>query len=129
MVVRLWVPLIQVLRPRNRKSAISGLAFTASRVANSVGTSTPLRGVRAVVVSVIGMLLVVGLSMTWQDVREPAFREPSPATRREGHAEHEAERPDSVKSPTWGAAHEFGKGGLRLLRAAGRDAEPRLLHR
>src|SRR5258707_7278681 len=54
MTVRLWVPLTQVLRARNRKSAISGAFFTASSVAKSVGTSTPLRAGRyAVCVMVV----------------------------------------------------------------------------
>jgi hypothetical protein len=60
MVVRLCVPLTHVLCARNWKSASSGWARTASSVANSVGTSTPLRGtrVRAVVLVMVVLLLV-----------------------------------------------------------------------
>src|SRR5215471_18580415 len=43
MVVRLWVPLTHWLRARNWNLAASGACFTASRVANRVAVSTPLR--------------------------------------------------------------------------------------
>jgi hypothetical protein len=43
MTLRLWVPLFHSFIAVNRNLAASGAAFTASRVANSVGTSTPLR--------------------------------------------------------------------------------------
>ena len=52
--MRLCVPLIQVLRARNWNSASSGAALTASSVANSVGTSTPLRAGRIAVWSCSG---------------------------------------------------------------------------
>src|SRR5512133_3145357 len=52
MSERLWVPLTQSLRARNWNRAICGAAFTASRVANNVGTSTPLRAAFSVVVMV-----------------------------------------------------------------------------
>jgi hypothetical protein len=44
------VPLIHSLLARNWNPASSGEALTASMVANSVGTSTPLRGGRWTVV-------------------------------------------------------------------------------
>src|SRR4029450_6977315 len=43
MVPRLWVPLIHWLWARNWKLAASGACLTASRVANKVAVSTPLR--------------------------------------------------------------------------------------
>jgi hypothetical protein len=43
MVVRLWVPLTHWLRARNWNLAASGACLTASRVANRVAVSTPLR--------------------------------------------------------------------------------------
>ncbi len=45
MVDWLWVPEIQRLEARNWNLASSRCALTASRVAKSVGVSTPLRGV------------------------------------------------------------------------------------
>src|SRR3712207_1924326 len=60
MVLRLCVPLIHWLLARNWNLAASGWALTASRVANSVGTSTPLRGWRfSAVMVVIAVLLVM----------------------------------------------------------------------
>ena len=58
MVVRLWVPLIHSLRARNWNCAISGCALTASRVANSVGTSTPLSAGRVCVLVMVFLLCV-----------------------------------------------------------------------
>ena len=46
---RLCVPPCQALCARNRNFAISGVALTASMVANSVSTSTPLALGRGVV--------------------------------------------------------------------------------
>src|SRR3954451_13283242 len=43
IVPRLWVPDTQRLDARNWNFAASGAAFTASRVANRVAVSTPLR--------------------------------------------------------------------------------------
>src|SRR5499426_3145366 len=43
MVERLWVPLSHWLCARNWNLAASGAALTASRVANRVAVSTPLR--------------------------------------------------------------------------------------
>ena len=43
MVDWLWVPLTHRLVARNRKSAMSWSAVTASIVANRVAVSTPLR--------------------------------------------------------------------------------------
>src|SRR6266508_233322 len=43
MVLRLWVPLIHWLWARNWKLAAWGACLTASRVANRVAVSTPLR--------------------------------------------------------------------------------------
>src|SRR5918997_2690998 len=57
MVLRLWVPLTHRLLARNRNAAISGWALTASSVANSVGTSTPLRAGRCAVVVIIWLLV------------------------------------------------------------------------
>src|SRR6478736_8534567 len=56
MVLRLCAPSIHLLCARNRKAAISGWALMASRVANSVAVSTPLRTV-SVMVLVIAFLL------------------------------------------------------------------------
>jgi hypothetical protein len=53
MVLMLCVPLTHRLRARNWKAAISGVPLTASSVANRVGTSTPLRASRGVVVLVM----------------------------------------------------------------------------
>src|SRR3954447_13406792 len=50
MVLQLCVPLTHRFVARNWNSAIAGLPFTASSVANRVGTSTPLIGAGAVVV-------------------------------------------------------------------------------
>src|SRR5690242_14617287 len=58
MVERLWVPVSQVLLARNWNAAISFCFLTASRVANSAGVSTPLRGWRAVVVVIRSPVLV-----------------------------------------------------------------------
>ena len=65
MVLRLWVPLTHWLWARNWNLAASGAALTASRVANRVAVSTPLRIGRcsAVVMSVLVisvLSLVVG---------------------------------------------------------------------
>ena len=49
-VERLCVPVTQVLLARNWNLAISCCPFTASRVANSVAVSTPLRRGLSVVV-------------------------------------------------------------------------------
>jgi|SRR6478752_6863982 hypothetical protein len=57
MVLRLCAPSIHLLCARNRKAAISGWALMASRVANRVAVSTPLRTV-SVMVLVIAFLLV-----------------------------------------------------------------------
>jgi hypothetical protein len=46
MTERLWVPPTHSFLARNWNWAICGASFTASRVANSVGTSTPLRAGR-----------------------------------------------------------------------------------
>src|SRR4051794_20109380 len=43
MVLRVWVPLSHRLWARNWNRAASGAALTASRVANRVAVSTPLR--------------------------------------------------------------------------------------
>src|SRR6266545_6106596 len=43
MVLRLWVPLSHWLWARNWNRAASGASLTASRTANSVAVSTPLR--------------------------------------------------------------------------------------
>src|SRR5688572_27108279 len=59
MVERLWVPLTQRLVARNWNLAMSGLAFTASRVANSVAVSTPLRVGNSVVFMSCDLRLVV----------------------------------------------------------------------
>jgi hypothetical protein len=59
IVVRLCVPLTQRFTARNWKRAASGAPLTASRVANSVGTSTPFKGGRSVVVALMSTPLVV----------------------------------------------------------------------
>jgi hypothetical protein len=56
MVPRLWVPLTHSLWARNWNLAASGACLTASRVANRVAVSTPLRiesSTSAAVVSVV----------------------------------------------------------------------------
>src|SRR6478752_6903172 len=53
IVLRLWVPLIHSLRARNWNCPISGCALTASRVANRVGTSTPLSAGRVCVLVMV----------------------------------------------------------------------------
>src|SRR5262245_40635766 len=53
MLLRLWVPLTHRLVARNWNFASSGLALTASSVANRVGVSTPLRGGRVLLVAVV----------------------------------------------------------------------------
>src|SRR6478735_9334211 len=68
MVERLWVPVSQVLLARNWNAAISFWPLTASRVANSAGVSTPLRGWRAVAVVISSPVLVgvvAGSSSGW----------------------------------------------------------------
>src|SRR6266542_3959702 len=60
MVLRLWVPLIHWLWARNWKLAASGACLTASRVANRVAVSTPLRAVMSVVVMLVRLLWEVG---------------------------------------------------------------------
>src|SRR5438128_10952381 len=50
IVPRLWVPLTHSFRVRNWNFAASGACFTASRVANRAGVSTPLRADLLVVV-------------------------------------------------------------------------------
>src|SRR5215468_8041225 len=66
MVERLWVPLTHSLRARNWKRAASGACLTASRVANRVAVSTPLRTglpASAAVMSVVVMVVsLLGLS-------------------------------------------------------------------
>ena len=60
MVVRLWVPPTHWLRARNWNLAASGACLTASRVANRVAVSTPLRVESlawSAVVSVVVILL------------------------------------------------------------------------
>src|SRR6476620_2339921 len=57
MVPRLCVPEIHSLWARNWNFAASGAAFTASRVANRVAVSTPLR-VDSLTVAVMVMLLL-----------------------------------------------------------------------
>ena len=63
MVLRLWVPLIHSLSARNWNSAASGACLTASRVANSVAVSTPLRVASFVVVVVV--VVVMSVSFLW----------------------------------------------------------------
>src|SRR5436305_6812008 len=54
MVPRLWVPDCHRLEARNWNLAASGAAFTASRVANSMEVSTPLRtGLSVMVMSLV----------------------------------------------------------------------------
>src|SRR5512138_666604 len=60
MVPRLWVPEIHSLCARNWNLAASGAAFTASRVANSVAVSTPLR-IDSLTVAVMRVLLLVSV--------------------------------------------------------------------
>src|SRR6478609_10194548 len=75
MVLRLWVPLIHSLRARNWNCAISGCALTASRVANRVGTSTPLSAGRVCV-------LVMVFSFGWWSTTMQTLRSaPSPDLR------------------------------------------------
>src|SRR5690348_10048392 len=68
MVERLWVPVSQVLLARNWNAAISFCSLTASRVANSAGVSTPLRGWRAVVVVISAPVLVGVVAGSFQRV-------------------------------------------------------------
>ncbi len=58
MVDWLWVPLIHLLVARNWNLAISLLPLTASRVANRVAVSTPLRVGFSAVVDMIRFSLV-----------------------------------------------------------------------
>ena len=44
MVERLWVPSIHLFPARNWNCAIPGCPFTPWMTANTLGTSTPLRG-------------------------------------------------------------------------------------
>src|SRR5215207_4112553 len=62
MVPRLWVPLTHWLWARNWKPAAWGVCLTASRVANRVAVSTPLRigSWTSAVVAVAGVLSVLG---------------------------------------------------------------------
>src|SRR5829696_8282292 len=53
MLPRLWVPLIHWLWARNWNWAAAGAALTASRVANRVAVSTPLRVEVSVLVMVV----------------------------------------------------------------------------
>src|SRR6266550_1424379 len=62
MVLRLWVPLSHWLWARNWNRAASGAALTASRVANRVAVSTPLR-FDALIVLVIKVLLLGGVPL------------------------------------------------------------------
>ena len=75
------MPLIQRLVARNWNFAISGLDFTASRVAKSVAVSTPLRiGVSVVVMMWDSVLCCV----PWMLERLPRWlRRPLPGIR--GH--------------------------------------------
>ena len=77
---RLWVPEIHSLWARNWNFAASGAAFTASRVANRVAVSTPLR-VDSLTVAVMVMLLLWvvcgwsgGLQLEVPDVAGPRAR-------------------------------------------------------
>src|SRR4029453_16907112 len=79
MVERLWVPLIHSLVARNWNWAICGAPFTAFRVANSVGVSTPLRG---------GFCMVTVMAVSFRlieddsgDARDAAFPGPSSSLR------------------------------------------------
>src|SRR4051794_14363805 len=56
MVERLWVPATHELRARNWNFPVVVCALTASRVAKSVETSTPLRERGPVLVSVLVMV-------------------------------------------------------------------------
>src|SRR6476646_3503914 len=60
MVLRLWVPRSHWLWARNWNRAAAGAALTASRVANRVAVSTPLR-FDALIVLVISVLLLGGV--------------------------------------------------------------------
>src|SRR6266498_850675 len=63
MVLRLWVPLCHSLWARNWNLAASGACLTASRVANRVAVSTPLRiesSTSAVVSMVVILLRLLG---------------------------------------------------------------------
>src|SRR6476646_8721764 len=65
MVLRLWVPLSHWLLARNWNCAASGAALTASRVANRVVVSTPLR-VDSLTVAVMVVLRCVGTAQEAQ---------------------------------------------------------------
>src|SRR5215467_8829324 len=59
MVVRLRVPLTHWLRARNWNRAAAGACLTASRVANKVAVSTPLRIGSPVWAAVISVVVIV----------------------------------------------------------------------
>src|SRR6266498_2350399 len=70
MVLRSWVPLTHSLWARNWNLAASGACFTASRVANRVVVSTPLRiesltslAVMSVVVILVHLLVGGGAQL------------------------------------------------------------------
>src|SRR4029450_8384312 len=58
MVPRLWVPLTHWLWARNWKLAASGACLTASRVANRVAVSTPLR-IESLTSAVVSVVVIV----------------------------------------------------------------------
>src|SRR3954454_2646718 len=98
MVPRLWVPDCHRLEARNWNLAASGAAFTASRVANSIDVSTPLRtGLSVMVMSLVlsggvsgdgavgGAVRnwsgrAVGIRRRWPLARRPAAEGVRPAT-------------------------------------------------
>src|SRR4051794_26530439 len=58
MVPRLWVPLTHSLWARNWKPAAWGACLTASRVANKVAVSTPLR-IESLTSAVVSVLVIL----------------------------------------------------------------------
>src|SRR3954452_5132935 len=86
MVPRLWVPDCHRLEARNWNLAASGAAFTASRVANSIDVSTPLRtGLSVMVMSLVLSGGVsgdgsVGIRRRWPQARPRVVGDAPPAT-------------------------------------------------
>src|SRR5215471_17295301 len=83
MVLRLCVPLSHSLSARNWNFAACGAALTASRVANRVAVSTPLRA-DSVTVPVMGFLLGCGAARDGAGLWDAGRRQAGAGSRRPG---------------------------------------------
>ena len=137
MVDRLWVPLSHSLRARNWNCAAAGCALTASRVAKSVGTSTPLSAVRVCVLVMMVLLRGDGVGclpghresvdkLSVKDARHPPFPGPSP---RDGEKRRSAEGEERTLTDMTAHRHPDGRNAFpdeRIRRdAAGHLGTPR----